>query len=198
MSRANVATYRIAGLAICSLLMFGCGGGGNHSTPLPPVPIISDASLSSLSVTGATLVPAFSPSVTSYTATVPNSTNSVDVSVTTSDNNDSVTINGSTNATIALVVGDNTIAIVVTAENGTTTRTYTIVVTRHLTFAQEAYVKASNTDADDRFGYNVTLSDDGNTLAVGALNEDSAATGVNGDQADNNQMDAGAVYLLRR
>ena len=128
MSRANVATYRIAGLAICSLLMFGCGGGGGGSTPTPP--LSSDASLSSLSVSGGMLDPAFSPAVTSYTTTVPGGTDSVDVSATTSDGNASFTINGSTNATVAIVVGDNTISIVVTAENGTTTRTYTIVVTR--------------------------------------------------------------------
>ena len=200
MSRANVATYRIAGLAICSLLMFGCGGGGggggNNNTPPPPAS--SDASLSSLSVTGVALVPAFSPSVTSYTATVPISTNSVDVSVTTSDNNASFTINGSTNASVGIAEGDNTISIVVTAENGTTTRTYTIVVTSRLTFAQEAYIKASNTDANDTFGYSVTLSDDGNTLAVGARKESSAATGLNGDQADNSAQSAGAVYVFTR
>ena len=126
MSRANFATYRVAGFAICSLLMFSCdpsgGGGGGGCT--------TDASLSSLSVSGATLDPAFSPEVTSYTATVPNSTDSVVVSATTSNVNANFTINGGTNATVALVVGFNSISIVVTAANGTTTRTYTIVVTR--------------------------------------------------------------------
>ncbi len=126
MSRANFATYRTAGLAICSLLVFSCGGGGGGGgggcSP--------DASLSSLSVSGATLVPAFEPSVFSYTASVPNGTDSVVVSATTSNVNANFTINGGTNATVALVVGDNTISIVVTAEDGTTTRTYIIRVTR--------------------------------------------------------------------
>jgi hypothetical protein len=157
-----------------------------------------DASLSSLSVTGVPLDPAFSRLVTSYTATVPISTISVDVSVTTSDNNASFTINGSTNATIALLIGDNTISIVVTGANGTTTLTYTIVVSRRLTFAQEAYIKASNTEATDEFGGSAALSGDGNTLAVGAGLEDSAATGVNGDQADNSASLAGAVYVYTR
>jgi len=157
-----------------------------------------DASLSSLSVTGVPLNPAFSRLVTSYTATVPLNTTSVDVSVTTSDNNASFTINGSTNSTITLLIGDNTISIVVTGLNGTTTLTYTIVVTRRLTFAQEAYIKASNTDAIDEFGGSVALSGDGNTLAVGAEFEDSAATGVNGDQTDNNAPNAGAVYVYTR
>ena len=35
----------------------------------------------------------------------------------------------------------------------------------------------------------------GNTLAVGATSEDSSATGINGDQADNSVDIAGAVYL---
>ena len=109
-------------------LFSACGGGG--STPPSPMPLSSDASLSSLSVTGGTLDPAFSPAVTNYTATVPFGSNSVDVSATTSDANASFMINGSNNATVALAVGDNTISIVVTAENGTTTRTYIIVITR--------------------------------------------------------------------
>ena len=58
-----------------------------------------------------------------------------------------------------------------------------------------AYVKASNTGADDNFGYVIALSADGNTRAVGAYGEDSNATGVGGNQADNAAPDAGAVYL---
>ena len=41
----------------------------------------------------------------------------------------------------------------------------------------------------------VALSDDGDTLAVGASLEASAATGVGGDQDDNFAPGAGAVYL---
>ena len=46
------------------------------------------------------------------------------------------------------------------------------------------------------FGYNVALSRDGDTLAVGAVNEDSSATGINGDMNDNSGVDSGAVYLF--
>jgi hypothetical protein len=63
---------------------------------------------------------------------------------------------------------------------------------------QEAYVKASNTDPDDQFGWSVALSSDGRTLAVGALNEDSSATGIDGDQTDNSANDAGASYVFSR
>src|SRR5438094_6488884 len=69
------------------------------------------------------------------------------------------------------------------------------------TWSQQAYIKASNTgekDEGDEFGYSVAVSGDGNTLAVGAIGEDSAATGINGNQADNSLNGAGAVYVFTR
>ncbi len=65
-----------------------------------------------------------------------------------------------------------------------------------INWAQEAYIKASNTQADDWFGIALALS--GDTLAVRAMHEDSAATGINGDQEDNSAPDSGAVYVFRR
>lgn len=65
-------------------------------------------------------------------------------------------------------------------------------------WAQQAYVKASNSESSDQFGYSVALSGDGNTLAVGANLEASNATGTNGDQADNSVLGAGAVYVFDR
>ena len=50
----------------------------------------------------------------------------------------------------------------------------------------------------DVTGVAIALSDDGNTLAVGAHMEDSAATGINGNQADNSRTEAGAVYVYTR
>ncbi|WP_174302262.1 FG-GAP repeat protein, partial [Vibrio sagamiensis] len=65
------------------------------------------------------------------------------------------------------------------------------------TWAQEAYIKGSNTEAGDNFGYSVALSSDGNTLAVGANAEDSNGTGVDSDQTNNSASSSGAVYLFR-
>lgn len=65
-------------------------------------------------------------------------------------------------------------------------------------WSQQAYVKASNTDADDLFGVAVGLSDDGDTLVVGAPLEDSRATGIDGDQEDNWGLKAGAAYVFVR
>jgi acyl-[acyl carrier protein]--UDP-N-acetylglucosamine O-acyltransferase len=63
-------------------------------------------------------------------------------------------------------------------------------------WSQQAYLKASNTDTTDLFGYSVALS--GDTLAVGANAEDSDATGVNGDQSSNAAGNSGAVYVFTR
>jgi hypothetical protein len=69
-------------------------------------------------------------------------------------------------------------------------------------WAQEAYLKASNTGSGDKFGSAVALSADGSTLAVGAPREDSLATGIGGDQFDDGvgfgRFDSGAVYTFRR
>ncbi len=65
-------------------------------------------------------------------------------------------------------------------------------------WTQEAYIKASNTEKSAHFGSKVTLSGDGNTLAVGAPNENSAAIGFNGDQADKSAYHSGAVYVFSR
>jgi len=60
----------------------------------------------------------------------------------------------------------------------------------------EAYLKASNTDAGDGFGLSIAV--DGDTIVVGAPFEDSAATGINGNQADNSATNAGAAYVFVR
>lgn len=62
--------------------------------------------------------------------------------------------------------------------------------------SQEAYLKASNTGSEDRFGWGVAVS--GNTVAIGAPWEASSARGVNGSQANNNLPYSGAVYIFVR
>lgn len=61
--------------------------------------------------------------------------------------------------------------------------------------AQQAYIKASNTDPGDQFGWSVSMS--GDTLVVGAKVEDGGATGVNGNQT-NGSLDSGAAYVFVR
>jgi len=63
------------------------------------------------------------------------------------------------------------------------------------TWSQNAYVKASNTEADDHFGSNVELNKAGSILAVTASGEDSS---IRSDQSDNRRLDVGAVYVFER
>jgi len=65
-------------------------------------------------------------------------------------------------------------------------------------WTQQAFIKASNAGQSDTFGLSLALSGDGNTLAVAAPWEGSAATGVNGDQDDDSLPQAGAVYVFTR
>jgi hypothetical protein len=62
--------------------------------------------------------------------------------------------------------------------------------------AQQAYLKASNTGRRDQFGYSVAVS--GDTVVVGAPGEDSNATGVNGNPADDSAFASGAAYVFVR
>ncbi len=63
-------------------------------------------------------------------------------------------------------------------------------------WSQQAYLKASNTEADDVFGHSVAVS--GDTIVVGAIRESSNATGVNGDQSNNTAPHSGAAYIFTR
>jgi hypothetical protein len=65
-------------------------------------------------------------------------------------------------------------------------------------WVEQGRVTASNADDGDNFGGSLSLSDDGNTLAVGASGEDSSALGVNGDETDNSAESSGAAYLFER
>ncbi|MFN0206142.1 MAG: FG-GAP repeat protein, partial [Planctomycetota bacterium] len=69
-------------------------------------------------------------------------------------------------------------------------------------WSQQAYLKASNSEAEDAFGSSVAIS--GDTIVVGAailnasLAEDSSATGVNGNQTNNDALTSGAAYVFVR
>ena len=86
----------------------------------------SNASLSSLVISAGTLSPEFSSDTKDYTATVDYSCSSLAVTANPSDSKASVT---SVTGNDSLEVGDNTVSVVVTAEDGSTA-TYNIVVTR--------------------------------------------------------------------
>ncbi len=113
-------------------------------------------------------------------------------------NSVSLSANGNTLA-VGATGEDSSTTGVNGAQNNNSTNTGAVYVFRFSTgsstWAQQAYIKASNTGADDQFGNFVSLSADGNILAVGVLYEDGSATGV-GDVDDNGTTDAGATYVF--
>ena len=178
------------------LVMFvSCGGGGSDSGFTS-----SNANLMSLTLSNGVLNPSFNAATVAY-ATMFIGQSSITLTPTVEHEGATIRINGTSvisgKATaITLSSGSNTITVVVTAADGTTTKTYTVTASY---LSQEAYIKASNTRTGidwGCFGYSVSLS--GDTLAVGAYGEASNATGVNGDQTDNSAFRSGAVYVFTR
>ncbi len=106
------------------------------------------ADLSALSVEGYTLTPDFAADTTEYTVSVPNSVTSVTITATPKSAQANAVVEGTTTD---LVVGQNTATVTVTAEDGTTTKKYTIVITREAPVAVEG----------------VTLNKSETTLVVG-------------------------------
>ena len=82
------------------------------------------------------------------------------------------------------------------AKKSSTDDTTTATVSSIPLWAQEAYIKASNSENLDEFGSPVVL--DGDTLAVGAAQEDSNQTTItNGttSSSNNSNNNSGAVYV---
>lgn len=77
--------------------------------------------LSALTVSAGTLTPAFDPAVTEYTLSLPQGTEKLTLTATPSDSNATVQGDGE----LTLQEGENTLPLVVTAENGDT-KTYTV------------------------------------------------------------------------
>ncbi len=87
----------------------------------------NDATLASLTVSQGTLSPAFSADVLNYTVSLPSGTTATpSVTATPANSNASVQVTDATDVTSA-TEADRTTTIVVTAEDGTTTKTYSIV-----------------------------------------------------------------------
>lgn len=157
-------------------------------------PLLLDLTLSS-----GTLSPALSPTVTQHEAKVPFFSQTISLTPSVPDGA-TVSIEGTAVAfgtpwtSPTLNLGDNSFELIV-SQSGHPSRSYVLTVTRG---SQEAYIKASNTGAGDQFGWSVALSSDGNTLAIGAPAEASAAIGIGGNQADNSAHASGAVYVFGR
>ena len=117
------------------------------------------ATLSNLALSSGSLSPAFASSTTNYTAVVANAVNALTVTPALTESAASVKVNGvavasgSASGSIPLSVGSNTLTVLVTAQDGTTTKTYTVTVTRLLNYDYWAVANAggqvANLDYDN-------------------------------------------------
>ncbi len=127
----------------------------------------------------------------------------------------SLSISGDGNTLVVGAPGEDSPATGINPDDQTTNSQFSsgavYVFTRDANggWSQQAYIKASNAEGvndaslgweADQFGYSTSLSNDGNTLVVGAPGEDSSIGGVNtpGAQADNGRSKSGAVYVFTR
>jgi hypothetical protein len=179
----------------------------------PPPPAVSaqeppeaaaDTGLAALSISPGALDQAFQTTQHGYTSSQSFLVSRLTIAARATDPAASVAIGGATaqtaqaSLTVPLGVGDNLIPIVVTAADGKAQQTWQLTVNRAApeTLSERSYLKASNADRNDLFGY--ALAADGDLLAVGAYLEGSYAGGVNGDQTDNSAEGSGAVYVFAR
>ena len=161
----------------------------------------NNTELTELGISGSTLDQLFQSDQYDYSASVGYLAKSVQIIAEPEDANASVTVNG-INTTdhshrVALDTGVNTVDITVTAANGRDRQSYSLTVTRDslAEFAEDAYVKSLNTEANELFGYSVAVSD--SLLVVSALGEASGVGGIN-NLPDESAPGAGAVYVFVR
>jgi hypothetical protein len=105
---------------------------------------------------------------------------------------------------VALSQDGSTLVVGATGENAGVVHSgaaYVLVRDGQGEWSHQDHIKASNPDSYDKFGQSVSLSADGNTLVVGAGNEDSDATGIDGDQGNTSDYygsATGAAYVFVR
>ena len=189
----RVAREILTGLLLV-LMLAGCGGGGGGGGGDSVDPPSSVATLADLALSAGDLDQAFQSDQFVYTATVGFLTTATTVTPTTTDAAATVTVNGvdvgsgSASAPISLAVGENTLTVIVTAEDGVTTGTYTVTVTRESpsTVATLADLALSAGDLDqafqsDQYDYTATVGFLTTATTVTPTTTDAAATvSVNG------------------
>ena len=131
-----------------SILLAGCsgggggGGGGGNSAVSTPGAEEDNANLANLVVSNGVLV--FNPDETTYTVEVDNSVSSMSMTPTLADPKASMVISGTAVESgqpfgpVTLTVGQNNFQITITAVDGSTIKTYTVVVNRLAGLSQNA------------------------------------------------------------
>ncbi len=166
--------------------------GGVTVTPGTSV-LSDDATLNALAFRDGLLDQFFQSTNLRYTASVPFTVSSTTITAAPSNANATMKLDGQTltsgqpSAPLTLREGLNTFTIVVTAQDGRTTRTYTLDITRATatTFAQRALLQSAQVAPNGDFGF--SIANNANFVAVGAPGE---TVGSNSK--------AGAVYIFDR
>jgi hypothetical protein len=153
----------------------------------------SNANLSNLSLNQGALSPSFNMDSINYLASVSNATTSITLNPTKIDSNASMQVrvnggaystlnNGAISSSLSLNVGNNIINIKVTAQDGITTKIYTITVNRALSSnADLASLDLSQADLspnykNNTFAYNTVVSNSTNSITVTAVPSNSFST----------------------
>ncbi len=178
-------------------------GTGNTTRAVSLAILSTNANLSGLTLSAGTLSPTFSSGTLNYTASIANSVNSTTITPALSDTSARMTVNGVTVASgspsgaMSLAVGANTINTVVTAQDGATAKTYSVIVTRQSavqSWRQTWFSTTSNSGsaADNADPYHTGLTN----LAVFAFlgpNQNPAAASVS--QLPQAQRSGGNFYF---
>lgn len=172
-----------------------------------------NADLSGLGLSSGALSPAFAPTTTSYTASVPAGTTSVTLTITPAQSKAKFEVNGTANTTMPLSIGANVVTIVVIAENSATTKTYTLTVTRPAspptlgvaTQSLSGATRVIECGAVDNGGSNITaqgvvfaLAATNNNPQIGGTGVTQVAGSLNGSTVSANvtTMAAGSTYAF--
>lgn len=136
-----------------------------------------NANLSSLTLSSGALGPAFDPGITSYTVNVDNTVSSISITPTAAAAQAAIKVNGSPvssgslSQATALNPGNNTITILITAQNGAT-RTYTITINRALPLPSVVWTpwKEEKTVIQNHPYWTITFSQDVDDSTVSSQN----------------------------
>ena len=164
----------------------------------------ADTTLRALSLSAGSLSPVFNGSTLNYSATVENNVDSITVTPTLNGIGATVTVNGTevdsgeASGAIALNVGSNTVTVVVTASDATTT-TYSVTVTREADSGLSSLVLSQGTllpaFESDTTAYSTTVANGTASLTVTPTVANAAATVTVNGTAVNSGEASGAIAL---
>ena len=146
----------------------------NGGTRTYLVTVVRETGLAGLVLNTGTLTPVFDLGTTNYTVILPNATTSLTVTP-TAEANATITVNGANTASgtpsgnLALSVGTNTIAVVVSGPNGAPAKTYAILATRTSLPTVSSPTVSSVTATGATLGGNVTSDGGAPILAMGVV-----------------------------